>query len=136
LQAGDSFLAIARRIPGMHFQFTRVIRGGLNFLYFPAHDSWIMTTAANRRVHVWVKGRVQGVYFRYATRDAAITHNVAGWVRNLPDGRVEAVFEGERGSVEQVLRFCYRGPSPARVDGVEVVDEEFRGEFRGFEIRH
>lgn len=95
-----------------------------------------MKAAAKRRVHVWVSGRVQGVYFRYATRDAAIDHGVSGWVRNLPDGRVEAVFEGGCSAVEQVVRFCYRGPYPARVDGVEVVEEEFRGEFREFEIRH
>jgi acylphosphatase len=95
-----------------------------------------MTTTGKRRVHVWVSGRVQGVYFRYATRDAAIRYGVSGWVRNLPDGRVEAVFEGEPGMVEQIVGFCHRGPDHARVDGVDMVEEEFSGEFQGFEIRY
>jgi acylphosphatase len=95
-----------------------------------------MKGGGRRRVHVWVNGRVQGVYFRDATRDAAIRYGVAGWVRNLPDGRVEAVFEGERNAVEQVVGFCRHGPYPARVDGIEVVDEEFRGEFQDFQIRY
>jgi len=95
-----------------------------------------MTTAGKRRVHVWVSGRVQGVYFRDATRDAATRSKVAGWVRNLPDGRVEAVFEGEPRAVKQMVQFCHQGPHHARVESVEVVEEEFRGEFQDFEIRY
>ncbi len=95
-----------------------------------------MIGGGRRRVHVWVNGRVQGVYFRDATRDAAIRYGVAGWVRNLPDGRVEAVFEGEHSAVEKVVGFCRKGPNKARVDGIEVVDEEFGEEFQDFQIRY
>jgi acylphosphatase len=95
-----------------------------------------MTTAGKCRVHVWVSGRVQGVYFRDATRNEAIRHRIGGWVRNLPDGRVEAVFEGEPGAVEQMVHFCHEGPHHASVDGVRVEEEDFRGEFNGFDIRY
>jgi acylphosphatase len=62
------------------------------------------------RVRVFVSGRVQGVFFREETRWRAKEHNVAGWVRNLSDGRVEAVFEGEDGDVTKMIGFCRRGP--------------------------
>ncbi|MEM2978716.1 MAG: acylphosphatase [Candidatus Hadarchaeales archaeon] len=86
------------------------------------------------RAHVHVSGRVQGVFFRYRTSELAERLGVAGWVRNLSDGRVEAVFEGEKEEVEKMLDFCRRGPPGARVDGVEVEWEEPRGE-EGFRIR-
>ncbi|QYZ79469.1 acylphosphatase [Methanofollis formosanus] len=87
------------------------------------------------RVHVFVSGRVQGVFFRDATSEEAARHGVTGWVRNLPDGRVEAVFEGEAEGVEAMLGFCRRGPPAARVTGVEVADEAYAGEFVGFAVR-
>jgi len=86
------------------------------------------------RAHVYVSGRVQGVFFRYRTSELAGRLGVGGWVRNLPDGRVEAVFEGEKEKVEEMLEFCRRGPPGARVEGVEVEWEEPRGE-EGFRIR-
>ncbi|HDR72472.1 MAG TPA: acylphosphatase [Methanoculleus sp.] len=95
-----------------------------------------MVTAAKRRAHVWVSGRVQGVYFRDATRASAERSGVAGWVRNLPDGRVEAVFEGDPGAVDRMVEFCRSGPRSARVERVEVVEEDFRGELQGFEVRY
>jgi len=88
------------------------------------------------RAHVFVSDRVQGVFFRSETRFEANRRNVMGWVRNLPDGRVEAVFEGEKEDVEKLIEFCQRGPPGARVTKVDVRWEEYKGEFRGFEIRY
>lgn len=86
------------------------------------------------RAHVYVEGKVQGVYFRATTRDTASEHNVDGWVRNLDDGRVEAVFEGPEDDVERMIDFCHEGSSAARVDDVSVTSEEPQGE-NGFEVR-
>jgi acylphosphatase len=66
----------------------------------------------------------------------AIRNNVTGWVRNLPDGRVEAVFEGERENVEAMINFCHRGPPGAVVKNVEVIWENPTGEFKSFQIRY
>lgn len=74
---------------------------------------------ARQRLEVRVGGRVQGVWFRAAARDEARRRGVDGWVRNLPDGRVEAVFEGEESPVEEMLAWCRVGPPGARVDAVE-----------------
>jgi acylphosphatase len=86
------------------------------------------------RAHVWVSGRVQGVFFRGCAEDEARARGVAGWVRNTRDGRVEAVFEGERAAVEAMVRWCHRGSPGAVVSGVEVAWEEPRGE-RDFAVR-
>ena len=88
------------------------------------------------RAHVLVSGRVQGVFFRYETRGLAQRVGVAGWVKNRRDGRVEAVFEGEREDVERMVEFCRRGPSGARVTDVEVRWEPPTGEFEGFNVRY
>lgn len=88
------------------------------------------------RAHVQISGRVQGVFFRSDTRGLASRLGVEGWVRNTRDGRVEAVFEGEREKVEELLNFCHRGPPGASVTGVEVGWEEPTGEFSGFEVRY
>jgi len=89
----------------------------------------------NIRAHVFVAGRVQGVGFRAYTVDEAAERGVAGWVRNMPDGRVEAVFEGERAAVEAMIEWCRNGPRAARVSSVDVAWEEPRGEI-GFETRY
>ena len=86
------------------------------------------------RAHVFVSGRVQGVFFRYETRQRARRVGVTGWVRNLPDGRVEAVFEGEKEAVEYMVEFCKRGPPAARVEKVDVKWEQYKGEFQDFKI--
>jgi acylphosphatase len=88
------------------------------------------------RVHVYVSGRVQGVFFRYETRREARKRNVKGWVRNLPDGRVEALFEGEEEKVLELIEFCKHGPPGARVTNVEVEWGKYTGEFKDFYIRH
>jgi len=95
-----------------------------------------MTTGRDHvRAHVWIAGRVQGVAFRAYTVDEASAKGVAGWVRNTPDGRVEAVFEGERAVVEAMIAWCRKGPPAARVSSVEVIWEEPRGE-GGFGVRY
>ena len=88
------------------------------------------------RAHVYISGYVQGVFFRYHTRELAQRLGLRGWVRNTPDGQVEAVFEGEKEAVERMLNFCHRGPSGARVTDIEVKWENYRGEFSGFEVRY
>ncbi|MEM2105899.1 MAG: acylphosphatase [Candidatus Bathyarchaeia archaeon] len=88
------------------------------------------------RAHVFVSGRVQGVFFRSETAHEAKKRGVKGWVRNLPDGRVEAVFEGEEKSVKELIEFCKRGPPGARVAKIEVLWEHPTGEFKDFEIRY
>ncbi|MBZ0159285.1 MAG: acylphosphatase [bacterium] len=89
----------------------------------------------NVRAHVWVSGRVQGVCFRACTSDEAAAAGVAGWVRNSSDGRVEAVFEGEKSAVEAMIAWCRMGPPAARVNAVEVTWEQPKGE-HGFGVRH
>ena len=83
---------------------------------------------------MYVAGRVQGVGFRMFVRDVAVRENVRGWVRNLPDGRVEALVEGESESVTRVERALRAGPGHARVETVNVVPEEPSGRFLGFEV--
>lgn len=88
------------------------------------------------RAHVFISGRVQGVFFRSEARHEAKRRGVKGWVRNLPNGRVEAVFEGEEENVKELVEFCKRGPPGARVRNVDVVWENYTGEFKDFEIRY
>lgn len=86
------------------------------------------------RVHVFISGLVQGVNFRMATRREAETRRVTGWVTNAPDGRVEAVFEGDAPDVQRMVDWCHHGPSRARVERVEVETQPYTGEFDGFEV--
>jgi acylphosphatase len=86
------------------------------------------------RKRLVVSGRVQGVWFRESCREQAVGAGVAGWVRNLADGRVEVVLEGPGPAVERVVTWCREGPPRARVEGLEVVAEPVVGE-RGFRVR-
>ncbi|AIA01096.1 acylphosphatase [Streptomyces noursei] len=86
------------------------------------------------RKHVIVSGRVQGVFFRDSCRQSALARGVSGWVRNLPDGDVEAVFEGPPEGVAHMVEWARQGPPTAHVTGVEVRDEEPAG-LAGFEVR-
>ncbi|RLE93840.1 MAG: acylphosphatase [Thermoprotei archaeon] len=88
------------------------------------------------RAHLFISGRVQGVFFRANMRRVAREHGVKGWVRNLPDGRVEAVLEGPEDAVKKVIEWAHRGPPLARVERVEVHWEEYKGEFNDFSIRY
>ncbi|APW98567.1 acylphosphatase [Halobiforma lacisalsi AJ5] len=87
------------------------------------------------RAHVFVSGTVQGVFYRANTRDTAREKGVDGWVKNLADGRVEAVFEGPEDAVEGMVQWCHTGSPAAEVEDVEVEYEEPQGE-DGFEIRY
>lgn len=86
------------------------------------------------RAHVFVTGRVQGVYYRATTREMAQDQGVDGWVRNLDDGRVEAVFEGEEADVEAMVEFCHDGSTRANVTDVDATYEAPEG-LDGFEVR-
>ena len=88
------------------------------------------------RAHVIVHGLVQGVWFRASTKDEADHLGVTGWVRNLPDRSVEAVFEGKKKKVEEIVGWCHRGPSGAKVSKVEIVWEPHTGEFGRFDIHY
>lgn len=83
-----------------------------------------------------VTGRVQGVFFRLETRRAAERLGANGWVRNLPDGTVEALIEGERQTVEALTDWCRQGPPRSRVEAVQVEPRAYEGRFKGFEIRY
>ena len=87
------------------------------------------------RAHVIVRGRVQGVYFRASTVHEAQNLGLTGWVRNCPDGSVEAVAEGDRNKVEEWIAWCGRGPLGARVEKVEVKRLPYLGEFQAFQIK-
>lgn len=80
------------------------------------------------RARVLVSGRVQGVFFRVEAKERARSRRVGGWVRNLPDGRLEAVFEGAKENVESMIRWCHHGPQLAVVENVEVSWELSQGE--------
>jgi acylphosphatase len=88
------------------------------------------------RAHVFISGQVQGVFFRSETKYKADSQGVRGWVRNLPDGRVEAVFEGEEGAVKTLVEFCKHGPEGAKVTRVDLTWEEPAGTLAGFRIKY
>ncbi|MDY1591829.1 MAG: acylphosphatase [Methanofastidiosum sp.] len=88
-----------------------------------------------KRVRIYISGLVQGVFYRANVQIEAQRLKVTGYVRNLLDGRVEAVIEGEDICVNKMIQWCEVGPKYARVDKVEVVNEQYRGEFNDFFIR-
>jgi acylphosphatase len=87
------------------------------------------------RAHVRISGQVQGVFFRDSTRQKAEELNLAGWVKNLPDGRVEAVFEGPPDRVREMISWCEEGPQHASVENVDTDFEDADDDFQGFEVR-
>jgi acylphosphatase len=88
------------------------------------------------RARVIVEGRVQGVFFRSHTEEMAFRLGVKGWVKNRRDGRVEAVFEGDQEKVDQIIQWCHRGPSEARVTRVHLAWEDYIGEFEDFSVTY
>ena len=88
-----------------------------------------------RRVHIKVSGRVQGVSYRASARKTAVSLGLFGWVRNLADGRVEILAEGSATHIAHFVEWCGRGPIWARVDKLEIIDEPPAGEFEGFYVR-
>ena len=92
--------------------------------------------AEKLKAHIIVSGRVQRVHFREKTREKAEEFGVFGWVKNLSDGRVEAVFEGEKAKVEEMVEWARKGPFWAKVNGLKASWEEYQAEFSNFEIRY
>ena len=88
------------------------------------------------RAHVMISGRVQGVFFRAYTQRAAQERGISGWVMNTRDGRVEAVLEGEKEKVEDMIRWCHQGSPHSRITEVSVDWEEYSGEFRDFSVKY
>lgn len=88
------------------------------------------------RAHIYVSGKVQGVFFRARTMERAVRLGVTGWVRNLPDERVEAVFEGEEEPVKALVEFCKKGPRNAVIAKFDLMWEPFLGEFKDFKVRY
>ncbi len=88
------------------------------------------------RAHVVIHGRVQGVFFRMETARVAKKFGVSGWVRNRSDGSVEAIFEGDRARVDQILKWCEKGPPLSDVKHLDVKWETATREYKGFEIAH
>ena len=87
-----------------------------------------------QRAHLVMSGKVQGVFFRQSLKVIAKKNNVFGWVRNLPDKRVEAILEGDSKYVNLVIEWARIGPANSHVDGIEVSNEEFKNEFSTFEV--
>jgi acylphosphatase len=88
------------------------------------------------RKRLLISGRVQGVFFRMETKRLADRIGLTGWVRNTPDGQVEAVFEGDEDLVDQAVSWCRNGPSRSNVTGIHLVPEKYSGEFTSFDIAY
>ncbi len=89
---------------------------------------------AEQRVRVFIKGKVQGVFFRQALKVKAKQKNVFGCVKNLTDGRVEAILEGDEENVNNLVEWCHGGPANARVEDIEIRNEKFSNEFSKFDV--
>jgi len=89
---------------------------------------------SNIRVRLIIEGRVQGVWFRESTRKEAVSLGVYGWVKNRPDGTVEALIEGPEDKVKKLVEWCRQGPPYARVTRVHEMQEEWKGEFSSFDV--
>lgn len=88
----------------------------------------------NQRIHIFISGKVQGVFFRQAMKVMAIKNNVTGWVRNLEDGRVEAILEGNAEKVDSLVEWAHTGPANARVKNVKIFNESYSGCFTDFSV--
>jgi len=88
------------------------------------------------RIHAFVKGRVQGVFFRANTKKVAMELDLKGFVKNLSDGRVEIVAEGKEGNINEFMKFLKKGPESAKVTDFDIKKEKYSGEFARFEIRY
>lgn len=86
------------------------------------------------RVHIIISGIVQGVNFRYYTRETARRLNLTGWVKNLPDGKVETIAEGDEKAIDEFIEWCRKGPKSARVESIEAKKGKYIGEFHDFKI--
>ena len=88
------------------------------------------------RLHIVIEGRVQGVFFRASTIEESCKLGLTGWVKNCPDGRVEAVFEGDIDKIEKIVEWCKKGPPGAVVSNVETIWEQATGDYNSFTIKY
>lgn len=88
------------------------------------------------RVHIFVSGKVQGVFFRENTRKKAAEFRLSGFVRNLQNGKVEAVFEGEKEKIKKIIQWIKKGSETAQIENIEIDWQNYKGEFEDFEIRY
>lgn len=86
------------------------------------------------RAHIFISGMVQGVFFRANTKEKALELGLKGFVRNLTDGSVEVVAEGEKEKIEELIKWCWKGPKFSKVENVEVNFENYKDEFKDFEV--
>ena len=89
-----------------------------------------------KHIHLYISGKVQGVFFRAETQRAAVGFNLTGWVRNMVDGRVEACFEGKDENIDKMIEWCHIGPPAARVEEVLTDEEPYTDEFHDFSIKY
>ena len=94
-----------------------------------------MASGDHERAHVYISGSVQGVFFRDSTRQKANELDLNGWVKNMSDGRVEALFEGPADAVQEMLDWCKEGPAQADVEDVDAEHEQPMEDLKGFEVR-
>ena len=90
----------------------------------------------NKSVHILVTGKVQGVFFRQATKVIAIKNHVTGWIKNLESGQVEILLEGEDQNVNSIVEWCHNGPANSRVDEIKIEQQKFSGQYLNFEVRY
>ena len=90
----------------------------------------------NKSVHILVTGKVQGVFFRQATKVIAIKNHVTGWIKNLESGQVEILLEGEDQNVNSIVEWCHNGPANSRVDEIKIEQQKFSGQYSNFEVRY
>jgi acylphosphatase len=106
----------------------------------PSSSSFATKNSINHnkkiRAHLLISGKVQGVYFRHNTQIVASRHNVTGWVRNLQDGQLEVVLEGDGIDVDHVIKWCKIGPPEAKVEHVDVQYKNYTGEFKEFKVNY
>lgn len=105
-------------------------------IYLYLKEKNIVEDRRKKRVHIYVSGRVQGVYYRQTTLKVAGEIGVFGWVRNTMDGRVEAVFEGDEEKVDKIVEWCKQGPSMASVTNISLMEEKYENEFHDFRVKH
>ena len=94
-----------------------------------------LQTEMSTRAHIFIEGKVQGVYYRVWVRTQAERLGLGGWIKNLADGRVEAVFEGPKNKVEEIISKCKIGPNIADVKRVDIKQEKATGEYASFDIK-
>jgi acylphosphatase len=101
-----------------------------------AYRTSLMESTKHVKARVRIEGIVQGVFYRYSTQQKAQALGVNGWVRNLRDGSVECLMEGDRDSVEALIQWCKHGPPGARVENITTHWEEYTGDSEGFSIQY